>query len=259
MTKAGVEFTRRKLEWQEAIARDPDISHAACRIALVIGTFLNRKTGDAFPSQETLASILRTHARSVRRLIEQLERAGYLTKSEGGGRGHSNRYRPSLPSSKTGTSASGFVNGTATENGDIVSPIGGNKPGHPWQETGTFGAPKRGHGGPTNLLNEPSENHLRGQPRSKRTRIPESWPSQKDIEWAIDYWTENGRLDLVGSVQHHAAKCRNHHIGKGTLAANWPATWRTWAIREIERPPPQQPHRTGAASAVRGIFLGTDE
>jgi hypothetical protein len=51
-------FSAKKHAWQDRIIKDRTISHLECRVALLIGTYLNRTSGDAWPSSST--SICRT-------------------------------------------------------------------------------------------------------------------------------------------------------------------------------------------------------
>ncbi len=84
-------FTRDRLEWLEAIASDGKVSAGAFRLAFVISSHLNRKTGEAWPGIDRLAKTIGTNERTIRRLIEELVVAAYLGKKRGGD-GRPNRY-----------------------------------------------------------------------------------------------------------------------------------------------------------------------
>lgn len=86
-------YTRDRFRWLGTIACDPNISASAFRLAYIIATqFMNRRTGHAWPSLSTLGSLLHRDERQVRRLVDELEEAGYL-KTEKRGRRKPDIYR----------------------------------------------------------------------------------------------------------------------------------------------------------------------
>lgn len=67
------------------------------------------------------------------------------------------------------------------------------------------------------------------QPERKRKRgLPEVFPAQSDLAWARDHWLSKGRADLCSVIDDEVEKFRDHHSGKLTTSADWPASWRTW-------------------------------
>lgn len=78
------------------------------------------------------------------------------------------------------------------------------------------------------------------QPKHKRrTSLPDAFPDQAQIDRAKGFWIQRKRRDLYDDAQHQAEAFRDHHLGKGTLAADWPATWGTWmrnALRFSPKP-----------------------
>lgn len=87
-------FARRRFEWLDQVASNSSVSAAAFRLAYAISHFVNGKTGDAWPSQSTLADRTGFTERGIRKLAEQLARGGHLVVTSAHGRKHSNRYRP---------------------------------------------------------------------------------------------------------------------------------------------------------------------
>ncbi len=63
-------FTARKFAWLEAVARDGDLRASASRLAIILAGFFNRKSGDAWPSMDTLADILGMTRRGVQKSVE---------------------------------------------------------------------------------------------------------------------------------------------------------------------------------------------
>ena len=85
-------LTKDRMSWLDRIARDPNLSPGAFRIAYVISGLINRETGDAWPGLDHLANVLSLDEKSIRRLVDELVSGGYLVKQRGGN-GRPNRYR----------------------------------------------------------------------------------------------------------------------------------------------------------------------
>jgi hypothetical protein len=96
MASMADDFTRRRFQWLDQVAADPAVTAAGFVLAYRIAKHLNRGTGDAWPSQATLAAEARMTVRGVRGLSDQLEAGGHLSVVASQGRGHSCRYRPVL-------------------------------------------------------------------------------------------------------------------------------------------------------------------
>jgi hypothetical protein len=77
-----------------------------------------------------------------------------------------------------------------------------------------------------------------------RSSLPQGFPDKAQIDRACAFWALQKRPDLAVAAELQAAEFRDHHTGRGTLAADWPATWGTWMRRALQftRPP-----RTGPA------------
>jgi hypothetical protein len=86
-------FSSRKMRWLNSIFFDPTIKATTCRIAYVIGDYLNRHTGDAWPAQATIARKIGACPKTVYRAIKELERRGQLSVRRGG-RAGTLRYAP---------------------------------------------------------------------------------------------------------------------------------------------------------------------
>jgi Helix-turn-helix domain len=74
------QFTSEKFQWLEQITFDQfsESLGDAIRVGFAISTFVNRKTGEAWPGLDRLASILGSNEKTVRRAIEWLEKRGHL-------------------------------------------------------------------------------------------------------------------------------------------------------------------------------------
>ena len=110
-----------KLNWQDEMAFDRDLSATDFRVGFAIGWAISRRTGRAFISQDAIAVKLGLNVRTVRRSIERLEHLGHLRvhrrdlgtrKSDGravcGGR-VTHRYEPVIKSRTPAPSIQGHV------------------------------------------------------------------------------------------------------------------------------------------------------
>lgn len=88
-------FQAAKEAWLKALIAHP-VSAGALAVAVAISTFLNRKSGEAWPSHETLADMTNRNRSTVWRAIHHLERLNLLEVRRGRGRHITNRYRPLL-------------------------------------------------------------------------------------------------------------------------------------------------------------------
>jgi DNA-binding transcriptional ArsR family regulator len=87
------DFYRARSQAEHELRRDGKLSLADRMVGLEIFSYVNRKTGCAYPSQETIAHSLKVDERTVRRAAKHLTAAGYLKVSR---RGRHNVYSPIL-------------------------------------------------------------------------------------------------------------------------------------------------------------------
>lgn len=67
-----------------------------------------------------------------------------------------------------------------------------------------------------------------------RSSLPAGFPDDLQKDRAKSFWAIRKRHDLVGTAGEEAEAFRDHHVGAGTLAADWPATWMTWVRRALK-------------------------
>lgn len=84
--------TRVRLDWLKQVALS-GVSHAASRIAVIISTHINSKTGSTYLGLELLAREGRMSRRTAWTAVGDLQRDGHLEVKQGGGRGKANVYR----------------------------------------------------------------------------------------------------------------------------------------------------------------------
>lgn len=82
--------------WRSALA-DADVSAVADHVALRLSTYMSERGDSAFPSLERLARECKRSKGTVISALRELEEKGWLVKTTGGGRGHSNIYVAQVP------------------------------------------------------------------------------------------------------------------------------------------------------------------
>jgi hypothetical protein len=222
-------FTQNKLEWLERIATNPALSANAVRVGAILAThFLNRKTGECWPAQNTLAKLMRVDGRTARRAITELVVAGYLV-SKRGGMGKPNRY--SLASTdRTPMSSQLDLSLDTNDHSDKLT-------GHLCPTDRTPMSSLIGHQCPTNpMSSEPYEEPLEGgagapatdgNSKSKKgTRLPDEWePSVDDIRaaYADGLTKDEARREFEKFTDYWRGK-----PGAGGVKLDWRATFRNW-------------------------------
>lgn len=105
---------RRRAAWLDRLSRDPEVSPAAFRVAYVIGSFMNRETGLAWPSVPTIAAASCLSLSAAKRALAALVDGGHLLVETDRGRGRSNRYRiPEPENSPRADCFNGLENGSS--------------------------------------------------------------------------------------------------------------------------------------------------
>lgn len=263
----GDPFTRDLFRWLDQVRDDAVLNGSDFKLAYVIGGYVNRGTGDAWPSLAELAERHGTSRRTVWTCLKALQRRGHLAIESGGGRHCVSHYRPVILAQNNVKPASSFP----AESVKPASPF-------PASETVQFdvekGAEQRQKSGsllhpepseePTEEPSEGENPDLLGDSPSKKssskketkrsTAMPNSWPSAADLAWARGHWNDAGRADLIDRIDAEAARARDHHAAKGSKFLNWSAAWRNWSRNAVEfsKASPQG-GRTRPASALEGV------
>ena len=89
-------INRDHLGWLRQVASNRELTPFCTRLAVVLTGYFNRKTGSAFPSQETLAAALGATVDGIRKATIQLERGGHLIVIRRCGRHLPSLYAPAL-------------------------------------------------------------------------------------------------------------------------------------------------------------------
>ncbi len=101
---------------------NPSVGGNAKLVALALANYANDK-GLAWPSVETLAKITGLSTRQIQRILPQIEKAGLVKISPGGGRKHTHRYQFTSVGNSDNLSSFSARNGdNLSQKGDMVSP-----------------------------------------------------------------------------------------------------------------------------------------
>jgi DNA-binding transcriptional regulator YhcF (GntR family) len=93
--KSPTQHTRFVFQWLCGIMPDKEVPSSAFEVAFAISQYLNRETGEAFPSTDTIAADTGLSQSTVRDAVTLLQNLGHLHLTRGSrGRGHPNKYRP---------------------------------------------------------------------------------------------------------------------------------------------------------------------
>jgi helix-turn-helix protein len=288
------DFTRHRLVWLDRIAADRDVSPLGFKLAYVIGGFISRKTGDAWPSQETIANRLGVTVRAVRNLVDQLAGAGHLEAVDARGRGKTIHYRmaaknrnagSSFPASQKGNGGSGFMdlapepksgtamyekrNGHVNKSGTAVPPEPFEEPFEEpsdknYVETDFFDEGKRGS------KTRPQKTSKKAKPKASETGFDawyEIYPRHVAKEAAAKAYQRiiGSRKATAAELMAGALRYAAEREGHDAQFTKHPSTWLNGACWKDEQQPQQSGLRPrsggGISSALEGVnsFPGDDD
>ncbi|MFV0385392.1 helix-turn-helix domain-containing protein, partial [Paracoccus sp. (in: a-proteobacteria)] len=147
-------FCKIKLQYLQELVTDPDLDDNALRVALYLALFhADHETGESRPSFETIGDAVGKHAKSVKRALNKVEAAGYMTVERGTNKGNSSRYRPTESALKRARER--------RREGDKVVPLSRAKGGRFCPQSGTELSGKGGQDRPPNREQELRKEHQR--------------------------------------------------------------------------------------------------
>jgi DNA-binding MarR family transcriptional regulator len=136
-------FCKVKLQYLLEMVTDHELDDNALRVAMYLAlAHADHETGESRPSFETIGAAIGKHAKSVKRALNKVEAAGYITVERGTNKGKSSRYRPTEAALKRATAR--------RQEGDKVVPLSRAKGGHSCLQSGTDLSGKGGHERPPN-------------------------------------------------------------------------------------------------------------
>jgi DNA-binding transcriptional ArsR family regulator len=207
----------------DAVSRDRDLGLEATRVMLQLRLHVNRKSGLAWPSHQTLAELLGMARPNVTRAIRVLRERGYITTEQRSFNGHTHTvYRP-------GPHVSREIPGPTPIRGTQVSP-----------EILPHVSPeiRPGISGDTQTPEgTPEENPETGVPRSEpafRVRAREAPPAPSYLP---DDWEPSERAVTNAcaefqltpdQVAHETRRFASKQRGQGVRAVSWLDEWWRW-------------------------------
>lgn len=90
-------FTAEKLAWHQLGSATPGLSLPAKAVAVLLLHDLNPLQGGAWRGQDSMSELLGVSERQLRRLLSELQKAGFLDIEIQKGRGRTNRYFATVP------------------------------------------------------------------------------------------------------------------------------------------------------------------
>ena len=147
-------FCKIKLQYLLEMITDHELDDNALRVALYLAlAHADHETGESRPSFETIGAAIGKHAKSVKRALNKVEAAGYMTVERGTNKGKSSRYRPTEAALQRATER--------RREGDKVVPLGRAKGGQSCPQSGTDLSGKGGQDRPPNREQELRKEHGR--------------------------------------------------------------------------------------------------
>ncbi len=142
-----IPFSQIKLQYLLEMVTDHELDDNALRVALYLALkHADHVTGESRPSFETIGAAIGKHAKSIKRALNKVEAAGYMTVERGTNKGKSSRYRPTEAALKRATER--------RREGDKVVPLSRTKGGQPRPQSGTELSGKGGQDRPPNKEQE---------------------------------------------------------------------------------------------------------
>ncbi|MEJ6393850.1 helix-turn-helix domain-containing protein [Gymnodinialimonas sp. 2305UL16-5] len=223
-------FCKIKLQFLLEMVTDKEMDDNALRVALYLAlAHADHETGESRPSFETIGAAIGKHAKSVKRALNKVETAGYMSIERGTNKGKSSRYRPTSAALKRATER--------RREGDKVVPLCQRKGGQPCPQSGAILSNKGGQDRPPNREQEPRKEHGRvsasdlpeerqsGGTRTELVFVPRGICFVRDWDARL---AREGMTTLERSLQ---LSPHEHHVGYW-LPARTPAPADSAAWRE---------------------------
>ena len=253
-------FAQFKDQWLTQVLGDPAMPSSAKVVATCIALHLNRETGDAFPGAERMAKVCSLPRSSVFKMVNCLKDAGHLEVTSGGGRCHSNRYRPLLKSSAPNANAEQNRPNPRTVSGSQTVCNSGRFTG-----TKPCGIPDLNRPEYRTLTSKVTSDQVRCAieradppgPILDRRKTSDTQGTRIAPDWRLspvdrEYAASNG-FD-ASEIECELEKFRDYWLaeaGPKAIKRDWHAAWRTWVRKALEL---LKRNGTGAEPKVKPIL-----
>lgn len=220
------------------MALDHSTQHSAFRLGHILAMkYVNARSGEAWPTRETLARDLNVSVRTIQTLITELRDNGWIFVTGTRGRNKPNRYRLNLENGKP-------VSHFDRRKQEVSFRVIEGKIGSGVPENRKFDCKKTG----SRLPAEPYEEHYEEPVRSRgslgdaiaspdrpvattirRYMKPDAIPTEEDTRHALE---ECGMTQE--QFERQWSKFVDWNIARGAAATDWGANWRSWCDRYPE-------------------------
>lgn len=114
------DFGKLRYVWLDQVVADRTVSPLAFRLAYIIACrYLNQQSGDAWPTQETLARVVEVTPRAIRKALSLLIDGGHIEVARARGRGAVNRYRLAFDERNGSSHDDSFEGNNRSSHGDV--------------------------------------------------------------------------------------------------------------------------------------------
>ena len=198
-----------------------DLTSGQKLLLICLANYANDK-GECWPSIASLAAQADVSTRHVSGMLHDLEKLGYLTIQEHSGKSNSYTLHLARPTNHS--------SGVRQDSGVIHSSGDPRTTGHPPTNHSSWVPTNCGSSKPSyRTVKEPSSEPS-GEARAKRAhRIPADFAVTDDLR-AWGYKKSLTDADMDRATERFV----NYWQGSGKSKSDWPATWRSWMLREID-------------------------
>jgi biotin operon repressor len=223
-------IAKQKFAWIDRIVLDRNVPHFACRVAVLISNkYLNRTSGDAWPSQSKLAADLGVCRRTIQYALDTLIETGHIAVQVS--RGRVNHYRPIFKAEDAQSGAQ--VDAQQAAQVELV----GAQSDAPDLRNLTTG------GYANSFAHNPSKRTLLSNPERESTRPPiekkepigkkeqTGWPEGFRLTANLMAYAERKNFSQ-SKAENMFEAFQNNSIANGKTFSNWEFGWRSWVDKE---------------------------
>jgi biotin operon repressor len=252
-------IAKQKFAWIDRILLDRTVPHLAFRLAVLIGSYLNSTSGDAWPSQARLAADLGLGRRTIQYALDALVAAGYLAVEVSKGRGHTNHYRPIFETEKAHAGA--HIDGLKCAPDCVITP---SKMRNLTQENAQSDDNKMRTAIRTELSLRRTLSKIKNLPAIERKNLPAITDKSDFAEWYQQYPKRVGQLKAEAEYAKAIKKGATHEellagairyagekIGQDPKFTKYPAKWLSDGCWMDEPQRPSKP--TGRDAIMAGL------
>lgn len=198
-----------------------DLTSGQKLLLICLANYANDK-GECWPSIASLAAQADVSTRHVSGMLHDLEKLGYLTIQEQAGKSNSYALHLAQPTNhSSGVKQASGVNHSSGDPRTTVHTPTNHSSGVPTNHSSSKPSYR--------TVNEPSMNRQEGARAKRAHRIPDDFSVTDDLRaWGYKKALTDADMDRA------TERFVNYWQGSGKSKSDWPATWRSWMLREID-------------------------